>query len=146
MDELIQELKKVLANSFAFYVKAQNYHWNVEGPNFPQYHTFLGDLYEEVRASIDTTAENIRMLGAYAPSSFSRFAELSDVEDELKIPTADVMMARLLEDNEKLLANLEKCFELSEANHQHGLSDWIAGRQDAHKKHAWMLRSILKNK
>jgi starvation-inducible DNA-binding protein len=146
MDELIQELKKVLANSFAFYVKAQNYHWNVEGPNFPQYHTFLGNLYEEVQDSIDTTAENIRMLGAYAPSSFNRFSELSDIEDELKIPTADVMMARLLEDNEKLLVNLERCFELSEANHQHGLSDWIAGRQDAHKKHAWMLRSILKNK
>lgn len=146
MDELIQELKKVLANSFAFYVKAQNYHWNVEGPNFPQYHRFLGKLYEEVQESVDTTAENIRMLGAYAPSSFTRFSELSDIEDELKIPTADVMMARLLEDNEKLLANLEKCFELSEANHQHGLSDWIAGRQDAHKKHAWMLRSILKNK
>lgn len=146
MDELVQELKKVLANSFAFYIKAANYHWNVEGPNFPQYHEFLGGLYEEVQGSIDKTAEEIRKLGAYAPGSFSRFAELSDIEDELKIPTADVMMARLLEDNEKILVNLETCFELSEANHQHGLSDWIASRQDAHKKHAWMLRATLKNK
>lgn len=146
MDELVQALKKVLANSFAFYVKAQNYHWNVEGPNFPQYHLFLGDLYEEVQGSIDRTAENIRMLGGYAPSSLSRFAELSEVEDELKIPTADVMMARLNDDNERVIESINNCYALAEQLGQHGLSNWLAERQDAHKKHGWMLKSILKNK
>jgi starvation-inducible DNA-binding protein len=99
-----------------------------------------------VYGSIDKTAEEIRKLGAYAPGSFSRFAELSDIEDEVKIPTAQVMMARLLEDNQKVLASIETCYELAEQQHNHALSNWLAERQDAHNKHAWMLRSILKNK
>ena len=57
MDELKQLLKISLANSFAFYLKAQFYHWNVVGENFPQYHSFLGDLYEEVYGSGDNIAE-----------------------------------------------------------------------------------------
>lgn len=146
MDELIAELKKVLANSFAFYLKAANYHWNVEGQDFPQYHDFLGELYAEVYASIDKTAEEIRKLGSYAPGSFSRFAELSDIEDEVKIPTAQVMMVRLLEDNQRVLDSIHACYHLAEQEHKHALANWMAEREDAHNKHAWMLRSILKNK
>ena len=135
MDELIQAMKKALANSFAFYLKTANYHWNVEGPNFPQYHSFLGDMYGEVYDSIDSFAENIRKLGAYTPGSFTRFSELSDIQDELKIPTADVMMARLLEDNARVIDSIEIAYELAEREHQHGLSNFLAERQDAHKKH-----------
>ena len=40
MDELIEQMKVALASTFAFYLKAHNFHWNVEGPNFPQYHSF----------------------------------------------------------------------------------------------------------
>ncbi len=50
---LSESLKKLLANSYAFVIKAQQFHWNVEGPNFPQYHEFFGDLYGEVYASLD---------------------------------------------------------------------------------------------
>ena len=42
METLIEVMKKVLADTFALYLKAHNYHWNVEGPNFPQYHEFFG--------------------------------------------------------------------------------------------------------
>lgn len=146
MDELIQQLKVSLSSTFAFYLKAHNFHWNVEGPNFPQYHRFLRKLYEEVFGSIDDFAENLRRLGAYAPGSFTRFSELSIIEDEVKIPTADVMMNKLLADNQQLISQIETTYELAEQAHEHGLSNFLAERLDAHKKHAWMLRSILKNR
>lgn len=144
METLIELMKKVLADSYAFTIKAQNYHWNVEGPNFPQYHDFFGKLYEEVYSSIDTTAEEIRSLGVYAPGSFSRFQELSDIADETNIPIPADMVARLIADNEIILETLKTTFKLAENLDEQGLADYIAGRIDVHKKHAWMLKSIIK--
>lgn len=144
METLIELMKKALADSYAFTIKAQNYHWNVEGPNFPQYHEFFGKLYEEVYSSIDSTAEEIRALGAYAPGSFSRFRELSDIEDETTIPIPAEMFRKLLADNQVIIETLTTAFGLADNFNEQGLADYIAGRIDAHKKHDWMLKSISK--
>ena len=58
---LADNLKTLLATEYAFSIKAQLFHWNVEGPDFAQMHEFFGELYEEVYdGSIDKTAEYIR--------------------------------------------------------------------------------------
>jgi starvation-inducible DNA-binding protein len=144
METLIEMMRKVLADHYAFQLKAHNYHWNVEGSNFPQYHEFFGNLYEEVFGAVDQIAEEIRALDAYAPGSFSRFLELTDIEDELSIPSGVEMARRLMADNQKILATLDVTFKLADELDQQGLADFIAGRIDAHKKHGWMLRSITK--
>lgn len=144
METLQNLMKKVLADSFAFYLKAQNFHWNVEGINFAQYHEFFGNLYEEVYGSIDATAEEIRALDTYAPGSFSRFQELTDIEDSVVITPAIDMVKTLLSDNDKVLETLNVTFKLADSLGEQGLADYLAGRIDAHKKHGWMLRSITK--
>lgn len=144
METLIEMMRKVLADTFAVYLKAHNYHWNVEGSNFPQYHEFFGNLYEELHGAVDPIAEEIRSLDAYAPGSFSRFLELTDIEDELSVPSGVEMARRLMADNEKVIATLNIAFKLADELDQQGLADFIAGRIDAHKKHGWMLRSITK--
>lgn len=142
---LVEHLKTLLATSYAFVIKAQNFHWNVEGPDFPQYHSFLGDLYNEVYTNaIDQTAEYVRVLGSYTPGSIARFAELSKIPDQTKIPRAELMMAELEQDNGKLLALWKEAFPVAEEANEQGIADFIAGRIDAHGKHGWMLRSILK--
>jgi starvation-inducible DNA-binding protein len=144
MEILIEIMRKVLADAYAFQLKTNNYHWNVEGSNFPQYHKFLGKLYEEVFGATDTIAEQIRALNAYAPGSFTRFLELTDIEDEINIPSSIEMMNRLIADNEKVLVTLNIAFKLADELDQQGLADFLAGRIDAHNKHGWMLRSITK--
>lgn len=144
MDTLIEIMRKVLADTFAMYLKAHNYHWNVEGANFPQYHDFFGNLYEELHGAVDPIAEEIRSLDAYAPGSFTRFLELTTIEDETSIPGGVEMARRLSMDNEKVLATLDIAFKLADELDQQGLADFIAGRIDTHKKHGWMLRSITK--
>jgi len=146
MDELVQAMKKSLADTFAFYLKAQGFHWNVEGPNFPQYHALFDTIYNEVYGSIDQFAEEIRALDAYAPASFARFSELTSLEDEIQILNAQGMLAKLLADNDVVLASLEQAYELAEVAHNHGLSNFLAERQDAHKKHAWQLKATLKQR
>lgn len=144
MDELKQAMKQTFANSFAFYLKAQYFHWNVEGMLFPQLHEFFGKIYEEVYGSIDQFAEEIRALGSFAPGSFARFSQLAAVEDEDRIPPAKTMLEILAQDNEIVLASIAEAYQLAEAAGAHGLSNFLAERQDAHMKHAWMLRATLK--
>ncbi len=142
---LAETLKTLLATSYAFVIKTQNFHWNVEGPDFPQYHQFLGDLYEEVYDNaIDQTAELIRQLDSYTPGSIARFAELSQIPDQTKIPRAELMIAELAQDNAKILDMWKQAFHVSEQADEQGICDFIAGRIDAHAKHGWMLRSMLK--
>jgi starvation-inducible DNA-binding protein len=144
METLIEMMRKVLADTFAMYLKAHNYHWNVEGSNFPQYHDFFGNLYQELHGAVDPIAEEIRALDAYVPGSLSRFLELTEIEDELSIPNGVEMARRLMVDNQKVIMTLDIAFKLADELDQQGLADFIAGRLDTHKKHGWMLRSITK--
>jgi starvation-inducible DNA-binding protein len=146
MDELVQAMKKALADTFAFYLKAHGFHWNVEGRTFAQDHEFFGTIYEEVYGSLDKFAEEIRVMDAYAPASFARFSELTDIEDEIKILTAQGMFEKLLADNAIVMASVEQAYVLAEAARNFGLSDFLAGRQDAHAKHGWMIRATLKQR
>jgi starvation-inducible DNA-binding protein len=141
---LADTLKVLLATSYGFAIKAQNFHWNVESDNFPQYHKFFGDIYEEVfDNAIDQTAEYIRVLGSYTPGSFKRLMELCQIEDQLLIPRAELMIAELYEDNNKLLMMYKEAFTIAEEENEQGVADFIAGRIDAHGKLNWMLKSTL---
>ena len=144
MEELGQSLKVSLANHYAFYLKAHYYHWNVTGPNFPQYHKFLEGIYTEVYGVVDKIAEEIRTLESYAPGSFNRFIQLSQIEGDETIPPAEVMMQRLLEDIPVMLTSINRVYQLAEQEGCHNISNFMAERQDAFNKHAWMIRSTLK--
>jgi starvation-inducible DNA-binding protein len=144
MDELKKAMKVAFASEYSFALKAQNFHWNVEGPLFPQLHMLFGNIYEEVYESIDPFAENIRKLGSYTPASFERFSMLTQVEDELNMLEDRAMIAELMQDSDKMVKLLKMVFDLSESAGEHGLSDFIAGRMDAHRKHSWMLRATSK--
>lgn len=143
-EELVNAAKVVLANHYAFYVKAQNYHWNVTGPDFFEYHKLFGNIYEEVGGVVDRLAEEIRAMDSYAPGSFSRFAELSQIEDEQNVPTAIEMVRRLNNDITIVLNSIMDAYHLAEENMQHGYSNLLAERQDAFLKHSWMLKATLK--
>ena len=124
MEELVQSLKVSLANHYAFYLKAHYYHWNVTGPNFPQYHEFLENIYTEVYGVVDKIAEEIRVLDAYAPGSFNRFIQLSQIQGDESVPPAEIMMQNLLDDIPVMLASVERAYELAEQVHAHHLSNF----------------------
>lgn len=143
---LAESLKTLLATEYAFVIKAQFFHWNVEGPDFAQLHEFFGNIYEEVYDnSIDQTAEYVRILDDYAPGSFERFMELSQLAGQTKVPRARLMIEELLNDNQKMIALLNETFAAAEQENQQGIMDFLAERIDAHGKHGWMLKSFLKD-
>jgi len=142
---LKDNLKSLLATQYAFVIKAQFFHWNVEGSDFGQLHRFFGKIYEEVyENSIDQTAESIRILDDYTPGSFERFQEMSLITGQIKVPRARLMIQELLADSQTLIDLLNEAFAAAEQEDQQGIMDFLASRIDAMGKHRWMLRSFLK--
>ena len=144
MDELVKAMKIAFSTEFSFYLKAHYFHWNVEGSDFLEYHDLFGKIYEEVYDSIDAFAENIRKLGSYTPGSYTRLSMLTQIEDETDVLPKEQMVAELLADNGKILKVIKLVYDLAEREGQHGLSNFLAERLDAHQKHGWMLRASLK--
>lgn len=142
---LADSLKNVLSNTFVLYFKAHSYHWNVEGPDFEQYHSFLGKFYESVFEEVDTIAELIRTLDVYAPTSLTRLKAMSSIDESTEvIPSGLAMMSTLKADNDKLLASLYAAYKEAETESELGISNAIQDLITAHEKHSWMLRSFGK--
>jgi starvation-inducible DNA-binding protein len=144
MEQLIEQLKVILGTNFGLYLKAHNYHWNVEGNDFPQFHGFLDTFYTEVFAQNDPIAEHIRYLNAYAPGSFSRFLELSVVEEATTVPDALTMMTTLKMDNDRYIMQLRAGIVLADEAGEPAVGNFLQDLLGAHQKKAWMLRSITK--
>jgi starvation-inducible DNA-binding protein len=141
---LSDSLKILLASTQSFAIKTQNFHWNVEGSNFPQYHMFLDTLYSDVNETIDPIAEYVRVLGSYTPGSLQRYAELTIIQDQTKIPRAQLMFAELLQDAEKMSELVIQIFDQATQDRQQGIANYMAELQDLYGKKAWFIRSILK--
>lgn len=141
---LSDDLKVLLASTNALAIKAQNFHWNVEGPDFPQYHSFFETYYNEVYGSVDKIAEYIRVLDSYTPGSLKRYSELSIIEDQVMIPRAELMFAELLHDTQRMGEVVEQLFEVATNERQQGIANFMAELQDLYGKKAWMIRSVLK--
>lgn len=145
MNELATAMQRCLANTFVFYFKTHGFHWNIEGLNFPTYHGFFGDLYEELHGAVDPMAEEIRALDVYAPSGLNELYKYATISDsDLKGDLLREMLMAALNDNATVLSDLTSAFALATKENKQGLADFIAGRIDIHKKHEWMLRSCLK--
>ena len=145
MEQLIQQLKVILGTNFALYLKSHNYHWNIEGANFPQYHDFLNNFYNQVFAQTDPIAENIRYLDAYVPGSMERFLELSDIKEAVDaIPAPAMMMTELKEDNDRFIFHLRAGIVAADQAGEPAVSNFLQDILSAHQKKAWMLRSIIK--
>jgi starvation-inducible DNA-binding protein len=141
---LPNSLKTLLADSVTMYFVAQGFHWNVEGQDFYQYHGLFQEVYEDVYSAIDPIAENIRKLGEYAPYTLSKFTDLRTVEPKDVKPDPKAMAKELIRINDALIESVDKAFKDAEKAGEQGIMDFLAGRDDMHKKWRWMLTASTK--
>ena len=144
MEQLVQQMKVILGTNFGLYFKSHSFHWNIEGADFVQYHTYLGDLYTVLHGNVDIIAEKIRMLGAFAPTGLSRMLELSAIEESETIPRAVEIFSQLSADNEKLITQIRAGIVLADQAGEPAISNFLQDLLDQHQKHAWFLNSITK--
>ena len=146
MDEVVEKAKILLSNVFVMYMKAHSYHWNYIGPEFPQYHEFLGDLYTNLHDSTDVIAEHIRAMDSFAPGSLARLVELSEIKEDPQIPNPKKMFKNLYDANEQVLACLDECYRLSGEQKAWGWQNYVQDLITSHRKHRWMLKATLGQK
>ena len=147
MNELIDALKVLEASTVALKYKAHGFHWNVEGDDFPQWHSKLEDIYEDMEGAVDTFAEWIRMLdvNSYAPFSLSRLSSLSIVPENTVSSDPMAMIADLCDSMDIVTAAIVTACDNATNAKQFGLANFLGDRQTAHQKWCWQLRASLKD-
>lgn len=141
--EVAAGLSRLLADSYAVYLKTHGYHWNVRGPYFASLHGLFMAQYNEQWAALDEIAERIRALGEFAPQSFGNLTSIKDGNPEAEW---EAMVDELKRDNETVCRTAREIFPRAEKAGDQATLDLITQRFQAHEKHAWMLRSTLGGK
>jgi len=140
---VVQEMSRLLADSYMVYLKTHNYHWNVTGPMFTTLHTLFETEYTELALAVDEIAERIRSLGARAPGSFREFSELSAIKEAIGTPSATEMLEHLVDDQATVVNAARRVVEAAEGAGDQASADLGIRRIELHEKTAWMLRSHL---
>lgn len=143
--ELVDCLAEVLADAVVLSFKAQGHHWNVMGPDFTEYHMFFGAIYEDVYSMIDPTAENIRKMGGLAPYRLRDFARATGINDAQCGTDPRAMCHDLYVANDVIIASINRAFECASDANEQGIADFLASRDDIHKKWRWQLRAHMGN-
>lgn len=141
--EVAATLSRLLADTYALYVKTQGFHWNVTGPHFPHLHELFGEQYEALAEALDELGERIRALGHLAPGSFSQLSRLATIKEETGAPRAEAMLEQLLEGHEACSKTARAVHKKAEEHGDEVTGDMAIGRMEAHDKAAWMLRSTV---
>lgn len=144
MKELIDSLKVLLADSVTMKFTAHGYHWNVEGQDFSQYHELFGNIYEDVDGAIDPLAEDLRKLNEYAPFTLTDFIELRSVTSEEVTANPKDMANALLKMNDEIIKSIDKAFKQASKANEQGIANFLAERDDMHKKWRWQLTVSVK--
>lgn len=142
MTDLCAALRRVLADTFMFYLEAHFFHWNVEGPTFSQLHELFGDIYEDAFEAADDIAEKIRTLGEFAPMTPEELVSGATM-NILPVLEANAMVAKLAEDNVLVLRSLSDAQECAGACGYPEVANFLQERMDRHDKWGWMLKATL---
>ena len=144
MSALTNSLKSLLSDTVTMYFVAQGFHWNVEGDDFYQYHGLFQEVYEDIYSAIDPLAEDIRKLGEYAPYTLSKFSDLRTVEPKDVRPDPKTMVKELLRINNAVIDSVAKAQKEATKAEEQGIMNFLAERDDMHKKWRWMLTASTK--
>jgi starvation-inducible DNA-binding protein len=138
--ELGSALNRILADLFALYLKAKNFHWHVSGPHFRDYHLLLDEHADQIFAMTDAVAERVRKLGAPTLRSIGQIArEQRVLDNDADYVEATDMLAELCEDNATLLANLRAVHGLCDTHRDVGTASLLEVWIDETERRVWFL-------
>lgn len=142
-DAAITALKTVLGETYALYSKTHGYHWNVTGPNFQALHDMFMTQYTDLWEALDTIAERIRALGAFAPGSASEILDAASIRPDNGVPDAATMVSNLARGQETLAKAIRDAIASAEQAGDDVTVDLLIQRATIADKSAWMLRASL---
>lgn len=137
----ISILNEILANEFVLLLQTLNYHWNLIGPQFNDYHKLFNDQYTKIFNFTDSIAERVRAVGGIVIASMSELVKISSLkEDTGDIPEPAEMVKNLLKQHEAVIRLLRNGIDATTKDM--GTSNFLTDLIEKHEKMAWMLRSL----
>ena len=143
LSEVCESLQDYLANTYALYLKTQNFHWNVVGPEFFSLHLLFEKHYKELAEGIDEIAERIVSLGSHVDATFSGFEKRLKIKESKNRIPAHQMLKELVEGHEALSTMGRPLVSRFQELHDDASSDMMIKCLAFHEKAGWMLRSHL---
>ena len=145
MEQLIAQLRVILANTVVLYWRSHVIHFNVVGADFPQYHAFFNTVYDDLQDAIDPVGEHIRMVGALAPTSLPALLEITTIQGGFdEGADFEAMINDFVAANDATIASLREGIAIAEDAGEPAVGNFLQDRLGAHQKLAWMITSILK--
>lgn len=144
--ELLDLLKQVVATSYAITVQAHGYHWNIQGEDFNEFHSFFGDIYTDQLEHTDGYAEHIRALGEFAPQGIEFLSEKSLVKESLVQTDVQSARAGLLASYETFSNLLTEVAQKAESENQLPLQNFLLDKIDGYAKLLWQLKASEETK
>jgi len=140
VEEICEELRKLLADVFALYLKTKNFHWHMSGPHFRDYHLLLDDQGDQIFAMTDELAERVRKIGGTTLRSIGHIAKLQRVTDNDAdfVAPAD-MLRELMEDNKAFTASMRDAHEIAAKNNDVATTSLLENFIDETEKRTWFL-------
>lgn len=140
LQDVAGALNRILADSYALYLKTKNFHWHVSGPHFRDYHLMLDEQAAQILATTDLIAERVRKTGGTTLRSIGDIARHQTIadNDEDFVSAAD-MLVELREDNLKLVESLREAKELAEEAGDNATDGLLDDWTDQAEERAWFL-------
>jgi len=142
--EIERELRMLLADTFALYLKTKNFHWHMRGRHFRDYHLLLDEHADQIFAITDDIAERARKLEGNTLRSIGDIARnqrLQDNDQERVAPQK--MLQEVLSDNRKLTGFLRNTHEVCARHNDVASTSLIEVWIDQAERRAWFLAEIL---
>src|ERR1700756_5961990 len=144
VEEISGELRHLLADCFALYLKTKNFHWHMTGRNFRDYHLLLDEHAGQVFAMTDDIAERARKIGGFTLRSIgdiSRHRRIKDADDGSLLPRQ--MLSELRDDNAQLTGFLRSAHEVCARHNDVATTSLIEGWIDQTERRNWFLTEIV---
>lgn len=141
---LAEALNKLLADSYALFLKTKNFHWHVSGPHFREYHLLFDDHAIEILATTDLIAERVRKLGQPSLRSIGDIARRQTIADnDAEKVSADAMLRELRDDNVALVGQLKAVKELCEQAGDNATDGLVDDWTDQAEQRVWFLDQTM---
>jgi starvation-inducible DNA-binding protein len=142
--EITAELRRLLADAFALYLKTKNFHWHMTGQHFRDYHLLLDEHSEQIFSMTDDLAERARKIGGTtlrSISDISRQQRLKDNNNESVPPRQ--MLEELCTDNQALARYFRSAHETCEKHNDVATASMIEVWIDQTERRTWFLSEIV---
>ena len=139
-EDIAASLTALLADTFALYLKAKNFHWHMSGRHFRDYHLLLDEQGTQIFAMTDPMAERVRKIGGMTLRSIGHINRLQRILDnDAGYVTSLDMLAELRDDNKQMAASMREIHSLCDEHEDVATASLLETWIDETERRTWFL-------